>query len=64
MMVYEEGVALDPGVMLYPGRGSVDGKIGDHVLIAPPYNVTQKQIELIVERSRKAIDAAFSKLLP
>ena len=62
MMVYQEGIALDPGVMLYPGRGSVDGKIGDHVIIAPPYNVTKEQIELIVEQTKKAIDVAFSNL--
>ena len=64
MVVYEEGIALDPGVMLYPGRGSVDGKVGDHVIIAPPYNVTEEQINSILERTLRAIDSAFRKLLP
>lgn len=48
--------------MLYPGAGSVDGTLGDHILIAPPYNVTMSQIDLIVSLTVMAIEAAFGDL--
>jgi len=37
------------GVLLYPGHGSVDGVRGDHVMIAPPYVVTEEEMDRIVE---------------
>ena len=60
--IYEEGVRQTPGVMLYPGTGSVDGKRGDHILLAPPYNITADEIRLIVDASVKAIENALSKI--
>ena len=35
---------------------------GDHILIAPPFNVTQPQIEEIVVRLASALDAALQTL--
>ena len=32
--------AFDNGLMCYAMGGTIDGKKGDHVLIAPPYNIT------------------------
>ncbi len=33
----------DPhNISLYPGTGAVDGTLGDHILIAPAYNVEEK----------------------
>ena len=40
---------MDLGVAIYPGSGTVDGKVGDHVIIAPPYTITVEEIELIVK---------------
>jgi adenosylmethionine-8-amino-7-oxononanoate aminotransferase len=48
----------DMGILLYPGRGSADGVEGDHVMIAPPYVVTEEQIEVIVETLGRAIQRA------
>jgi adenosylmethionine-8-amino-7-oxononanoate aminotransferase len=39
---------MEKGVLLYPGHGSVDGVRGDHLTVAPPYVVTEDQIEVIV----------------
>lgn len=47
------------GLMVYPGSGTVDGQVGDHVLLAPPYNVTDDQITFIAEELRTAIDTAI-----
>ena len=47
------------GLMVYPGSGTVDGQVGDHVLLAPPYNVTDDQIAFIAEQLLLAINAAI-----
>lgn len=48
------------GLMVYPGSGTADGYTGDHILLAPPYNVTDDQIAFIAEHLRYAIDAALA----
>jgi adenosylmethionine-8-amino-7-oxononanoate aminotransferase len=47
------------GLMVYPMGGTIDGKLGDHVLLAPPFICTPSDIERIVERLGDAIDAAL-----
>lgn len=42
-------LALELGVNVYPGAGSIDGMRGDHILIAPPYTITVEEIEVIVD---------------
>lgn len=63
MAIHDEGLALDPGVMLYPGRGSVDGRKGDHIIIAPPYNVTEAQIDQIIDGACKAVESALRRIV-
>jgi adenosylmethionine-8-amino-7-oxononanoate aminotransferase len=50
--------AMVRGLMVYPMGGTVDGRSGDHVLLAPPFIVTDEQIATIVERLGEAVDAA------
>lgn len=50
-MVFELGVAI------YPGIGTVDGTKGDHVLLAPPYNVTESELRAIVQVMKNAYDS-------
>jgi adenosylmethionine-8-amino-7-oxononanoate aminotransferase len=52
--------AMLEGLICYPGRGAVDGERGDHVLIAPPFNVTEAEIDAIVAVLASAVDAAIS----
>jgi adenosylmethionine-8-amino-7-oxononanoate aminotransferase len=40
---------LKQGLYVYPGGYSVSGKKGDHILIAPPYIVTEKDLDRITE---------------
>lgn len=35
-------------VAVYPGHGTANGISGDHVLIAPPFNVTKAEIDIII----------------
>ena len=51
--------AFDHGLLVYPGTGTVDGEVGDHVLFAPPLNSAPDQLELIVERFLRALAAVF-----
>jgi adenosylmethionine-8-amino-7-oxononanoate aminotransferase len=50
--------AFERGLLVYPGSGTIDGRRGDHILLAPPYNVTSAELEAIVDRLALAIDAA------
>ena len=51
--------AMARGLMVYPMGGTIDGKSGDHVLLAPPFICTASDIGRIVERLREAIAAAL-----
>jgi adenosylmethionine-8-amino-7-oxononanoate aminotransferase len=53
--------AMARGLMCYPSGGTIDGTKGDHVLLAPPYIVTDSELEQIVDRLAAAIDAALAK---
>jgi adenosylmethionine-8-amino-7-oxononanoate aminotransferase len=52
--------AFQRGLMVYPMGGTVDGKIGDHVLLAPPFICTPRDIEQIVGRLTDAIEGALA----
>ena len=46
------------GLMCYPMGGTIDGRTGDHVLLAPPYILKSQEITELVEKLGDAIDAA------
>ena len=48
-------LAFERGVIFYPGSGSVDGVRGDHVLIAPPFVITEREIDELVGVLRQAV---------
>jgi adenosylmethionine-8-amino-7-oxononanoate aminotransferase len=52
--------ALARGLMCYPNGGTIDGTRGDHVLLAPPFVVTDTELDLILDRLAAAIDAALA----
>lgn len=45
--------------MLMPGGGVADGVNGDMVILAPAYNVTVEDVQLIVERTARAIEGVL-----
>ncbi|KAL6720503.1 hypothetical protein ACLMJK_002427 [Lecanora helva] len=55
--------AFEFGVAIYPGAATVDGATGDHVLIAPPYIVSNNELENIVEIVAKAYKAVENEIL-
>jgi adenosylmethionine-8-amino-7-oxononanoate aminotransferase len=55
--------AMARGLMVYPMGGTVDGRQGDHVLLAPPFIVSDAELDAIVERLTAAIDAAVAPIV-
>jgi adenosylmethionine-8-amino-7-oxononanoate aminotransferase len=47
--------AMDNGLLCYGMGGTIDGRRGDHVLIAPPYNLDDAQQQELVEKFSAAI---------
>jgi adenosylmethionine-8-amino-7-oxononanoate aminotransferase len=43
--------------------GTINGRAGDHILLAPPFIVEEEHLEMIVDRLHAAIDAASAPLL-
>jgi adenosylmethionine-8-amino-7-oxononanoate aminotransferase len=54
-----KAAALESGLGCYPGGGTMDGRSGDHVLLAPPYIATSEDIDMIVDRLGHAVDSAL-----
>ncbi|KHN94701.1 Aminotransferase class-III [Metarhizium album ARSEF 1941] len=48
-------ICLEKGVAVYPGSGTVDGLKGDHVLLAPPYTVTEEELVTVCRTLRESI---------
>ena len=54
--------AMDRGLMVYPMGGTVDGRLGDHVLLAPPFVISNDELEAVVERLGEAVDASVAAI--
>jgi adenosylmethionine-8-amino-7-oxononanoate aminotransferase len=52
--------AFADGLICYPCAGNVDGAAGDTIIIAPPYNASDSELEEIVTKLGRAVDAALS----
>lgn len=55
-----KAAALAEGLICYPAGGTVDGRIGDHVLLAPPFIISEAQIDELVGKLERAIGAALA----
>jgi len=52
--------AFARGLIVYPMGGTLDGRRGDHVLIAPPFIATESDIDETVARLAAAVQAALA----
>jgi adenosylmethionine-8-amino-7-oxononanoate aminotransferase len=52
--------AMKQGLCVYPMGGTIDGEHGDHVLMAPPFIVSDDDVVEIARRLRTALDAAIA----
>lgn len=46
------------GLLVYPGTGSADGVSGDHVLIGPPFTISEHEADELVDTLDAAVGAA------
>lgn len=51
--------AMANGLLAYPMGGTIDGRVGDHVLLAPPFIVSESDIDQIVDLLATSIDDAL-----
>ena len=52
--------AIQNGLLVYPMGGTIDGKNGDHVLVAPPFIVSDADIDQIVALLKQSINESLS----
>jgi adenosylmethionine-8-amino-7-oxononanoate aminotransferase len=52
--------AMERGLLLYPMGGTLDGRHGDHVLLAPPFIMEDGMMEEIAVGTAAAINAALA----
>jgi adenosylmethionine-8-amino-7-oxononanoate aminotransferase len=52
---------MEHGLMCYPGSGTADGMRGDHILLAPPFNVNAGHVEEAVGKLGAALDQALKE---
>jgi adenosylmethionine-8-amino-7-oxononanoate aminotransferase len=51
--------AIKNGLLVYPMGGTIDGKSGDHVLVAPPFIVSNDEIDQIAALLRQSIEESL-----
>ena len=51
--------AFGRGLLIYPSGGTVDGRSGDHVLLAPPYNATDGELDMVVDLLGDTLDSVL-----
>ncbi|MEL7211822.1 MAG: aspartate aminotransferase family protein [Pseudomonadota bacterium] len=51
--------AMENGLICYPMNGTIDGKHGDHVLLAPPFIATEAQLDELVEKLSDSLAAVL-----
>ena len=51
--------AFNAGLICYPMSGTIDGQNGDHVLLAPPFIISDDQIDELVSKLSVAIDTVL-----
>ncbi len=54
--------AFDLGLACYPMGGTIDGARGDHVLLAPPFILSDDELGLLLERLVRAVDHAIASV--
>jgi adenosylmethionine-8-amino-7-oxononanoate aminotransferase len=53
--------AMELGLMCYPMPGTIDGQEGHHVLLAPPFIISDDQLDELTDKLYFSIDAVTQK---
>lgn len=57
--VHETAISAPFNITMYPGTGTYDGISGDHVILAPAYNITQEDAEYIATLTSDVVHQVF-----
>jgi adenosylmethionine-8-amino-7-oxononanoate aminotransferase len=49
------------GLMCYPMSGTIDGRLGDHILLAPPFIINERHVDELIDKLSRALDAAITE---
>lgn len=52
--------AMEAGLVCYPMSGTIDGKQGDHIMLAPPFIYKAAHMDEMTDKLRQAIDTAIA----
>jgi adenosylmethionine-8-amino-7-oxononanoate aminotransferase len=52
--------AMAEGLICYPAGGTVNGREGDHILLAPPFIITDDQVGELVGKLSRAVETALA----
>ncbi|PMN93887.1 aspartate aminotransferase family protein [Enterovibrio norvegicus] len=52
--------AMSQGLMCYPMGGTIDGQQGHHILLAPPFIISENEIDELVRRLSRTMDNVFA----
>ena len=55
-----KAAAFEAGLICYPMGGTIDGRCGDHVLIAPPFIISDDQIGELCDKLESAVEVALA----
>ena len=51
--------AFEAGLICYPMSGTIDGRSGDHILLAPPFIIEDAQLDELTDKLDAAIGAVI-----
>ncbi len=58
-----KSAAMEAGLMCYPMGGTIDGRRGDHILLAPPFIIDETHIAEIVEKLGSTVENVLAKAI-
>lgn len=53
---------LENGMLSYPSQGCIDGISGDHILLAPPYTVSDGELDTIIKITLSSLQTQLDKI--
>ncbi|KAM3421985.1 hypothetical protein BST61_g2362 [Cercospora zeina] len=59
--MHATGLEREFGISILPGGGVADGVNGDVIMLAPAYNCTQEDVEVMVDRTVKVVEHVVGK---
>jgi len=51
---------FEAGLICYPMQGTIDGRLGDHVLLAPPFIIEDAQLDELTDKLSRALEQVLA----